>query len=194
MSKEIILASTSPRRRQILNLFEIKFKVVDPEYDEVFEKNLDARKLALSLARGKAEAALKKHPKGVIIAADSLVCLGKKIFGKPKDDKQAMQMLKALSGKTNKVVTAVVMIDALANKVFYEVIETRVKFKQLSNEQIKKYVATKEPLGRAGAYALQGLGFDLIEKISGSITGSIGLPMEVVFKGFKKLGIKFLEK
>ncbi len=194
MPKKFILASTSPRRKQIFKLFEINFKIVDPKYREVHKENTKPEDLVLYLALGKAQAVEKKYNDAVIIAADSLVALGSKIFAKPKNGKDAVKMLGELSGKENVVYTAVVVLDSGTKKVFSEVSKTYVKFKELTKEDIQEYVKTKEPLGRAGAYALQGFGFDLIEKISGSITGGIGLPLESVFKGLKSVGVKFMEK
>jgi septum formation protein len=143
------------------------------------------------LALGKAQAAAKKYPNAIIIAADTIVSFKGKAIGKPKSKIEAEKMLKSFSGKPHKIITAVAVLDARTKEVFLEADEIKIYFRKLLPREIKNYVATGEPMDRAGAYAFQGLGFNLIAKIQGDVTTAIGLPMQLLYNILQKLGVKF---
>jgi septum formation protein len=190
MKRQIILASTSPRRLELLRLLRIKFKAVDSGYEEVVNPRLNHYDLVKFLALGKARAAARKYPKDVIIAADTMVSFRGKIIGKPKNAKDAEKMLKSFSGKAQDVITGVAVLDAQTKQVVTATDKIRVYFKKLSASEISKYIKSGEPFDKAGAYGPQGLGFNLINKIEGDFTNILGLPMVIVFNALEKLGVK----
>lgn len=186
--RQIILASTSPRRKQLLSLLAIKFKAVDPKYDEVLHQHLTHQDLVKFLAMGKAKAAAKKFSNAIIIAADTIVSFQGKALGKPKNAEEAIRTLKKLSGKAHYVYSGVAVIDTKTKKTVNVFNRVKISFRKLTKKEIENYVASKEPMDRAGSYAMQGLGFNLIKKIEGDITTVIGLPMTVVYNALKELG------
>lgn len=188
MIRQIILASTSPRRLQLFWLLNIKFKVADSGYEEVVHKHLSHQELVRFLALGKANAAAKKYPKAIIVAADTMVSFQGKIIGKPKDKAEAVAMLKSFSGKVQTLVTGVVVMDAASGKKVVTVVASKIYFKKLSARDIFDYVRKANPYDKAGGYNLQGLGLNLIKKVEGDFTNNLGLPMGVVFNALQKLG------
>jgi septum formation protein len=188
--RQIILASISPRRRQVFKFLGLKFKSVDSGYKEIVKKSLKPAELVKFLALGKAKAAAKKYPKAVIIAADTMIVFKGKVIGKPKSKKDAEQMLNNFSGKSNLVITGTVILDAASKQVIVTVAETKIYFKKLSAHHINSYIESGEPFDKAGGYNPQGAGFGLIKNIEGDFTNSLGLPMTQVFNALKKLGIK----
>jgi septum formation protein len=171
---KIILASSSPRRIELLKRLNLNFKTIPAEIDE----NIDEKEPinhVLTLAELKAKEVFKKSEKGqVIIAADTIVYY-KQIIGKPKDYNDAFKILKTLSGKWHSVYTGVFILFPNEAVSFYE--KTDVKFKRLSNEIIEFYLSSGEAYDKAGAYAIQGLGSILVEKISGDFYNVMGLPI-----------------
>jgi septum formation protein len=171
---KIILASSSPRRIELLKRLNLNFKTIPAEIDE----NIDEKEPinhVLTLAELKAKEVFKKSEKGqVIIAADTIVYY-KQIIGKPKDYNDAFKMLKTLSGKWHSVYTGVFILFPNEAVSFYE--KTDVKFKRLSDELIEFYLSSGEAFDKAGAYAIQGLGSILVEKISGDFYNVMGLPI-----------------
>lgn len=190
MNKQIILASTSPRRKHLLQLLNLKFKVIDSGFEEKIRPGVKVELMVKELALGKAKAAAKKHKSSLIIAADTVVSLNGKILGKPHTPQKAVYLLKALSNKVHYIFSGLAILDSATGQEYLASSKTKVYFKKLTDREIREYVASKEPLDRAGAYAIQGLGFGLIEKISGDLTNAIGLPMELVYNGLKKFGVK----
>lgn len=171
---KIILASSSPRRIELLKRLNLNFKTIPAEIDE----NIDEKEPinhVLTLAELKAKEVFKKSEKGqVIIAADTIVYY-KQIIGKPKDYNDAFKILKTLSGKWHSVYTGVFILFPNEAVSFYE--KTDVKFKRLSDELIEFYLSSGEAFDKAGAYAIQGLGSILVEKISGDFYNVMGLPI-----------------
>jgi septum formation protein len=190
MNRQIILASTSPRREQVFKLLNIKFKVVDSGYEEVVDPKLTHEELVKFLALGKAHAAAKKYPNAVIVAADTMVSFQGKILGKPKNKKDAERMLKSFRGKSQEVLTGVAVLDSRTKQVILGTEKIIVYFKKLLPQEISAYIKTGEPFDKAGAYSPQGSGFNLIEKIEGEFTNILGLPMPLVFNSLAKLGVK----
>lgn len=190
MKKQIILASTSPRRRQAMGMLNLKFKVADPGFEEILSPGMPHGAQVLKLALGKARAAAKKYPKAVIICADTMVSFKGKIIGKPKTAKEAEAMLKAFSGRSHTVLSGVAVLDAASGRVITDLGKCTIYFKKLSPAVIDLYIKSKEPFDKAGGYNLQGAGFNLIAKIEGEFTNILGLPMDKVFNALQALGIK----
>ena len=192
MTPKIILASTSPRRKELLEKNGVKFQIEAGDYEENMKLKLPPHALAKKLSRGKAETVAKKHKNAIIIAADTIVVLGQEILGKPRSPKNAKEMLKKLSGKTNLVITGFTVINTKTNKIISKSTETKVHMKKLSPRIINAYVKSKEPLDKAGSYAIQGLGSILINKIEGDYSNVIGLPLSPLVETLKKFGVKVL--
>jgi len=184
--RHVILASGSPRRIELLKKAGLKFKVEKSNISEKIISGASPRQAVINLAEQKAGAVAKKHKDALIIAADTIVTLKGKILGKPKTAKQATKMLAMLSGECHSVFTAFTIINTKNNKKNNKVFKTKVYFNKLTEAEIKKYVLTKEPLDKAGAYAIQGKGIALIKKIEGDYSNVIGLPINELIKTLKK--------
>jgi len=191
--KMIVLASGSPRRREILKEAGIKFDIITADVDETIDPNIPSYLMVQELAAKKAvEASKKCDDDSVIIGADTVVCIDDIILGKPADENDAFNMLKKLSGREHEVLTGVAIIR---NKdsfmvTFYE--KTKVLFKNLTDDVIWEYIRTGEPMDKAGAYGIQGVGGSLIEEISGDYKNVVGLPInrlvECLIKEFEIYG------
>jgi len=175
----IILGSSSQRRIELLKTFKIDFVAISPEIDESEINSTNPEDIVIELALKKANA-IKAKADDTIISADTLVCTSKKIFGKPKNSKEAFEMLKELSGKWHKVFTGVCVKIKSEEILFYEM--TKVKFRKLEDSEIEYYISTGEPLDKAGAYGIQGLGGVFVEKIIGDYTNVVGLPLPKLWK------------
>ena len=170
----LILASASPRRRELLALTGLPFTVDAPDVDETC--SLPPREAVMELSRRKALAAAQLHPGCVILAADTLVAVDDAALGKPHDAEDAFRMLRSLSGRWHQVYTGVTVVDA-DGTVHCEADATDVHFEDMSDEAIRRYIATGEPMDKAGAYAVQGIAGLWIDQLRGSHTNVIGLPM-----------------
>ena len=186
---KLILASASPRRKTLLKELFPDFEVRPADIEEVALKGETPLQSAERLAMEKALKARETWKEGFILAADTLVTINGIAFGKPKDPDDAERMLKALMGKTHCVITAFCIIDALSKKALVRSVESRVTIKNLSHEEIRAYIESKEPFDKAGAYAVQEKGGMFVEKVEGSYTNVVGLPMDEVRESFKKLGV-----
>jgi len=183
---ELILASASPRRREILSLLGLDFKVVPPRVEE--SKGAGSPYLvARRLAKEKALSVFREHPEALVIGADTVVYFKGKVLGKPKDEEEALKMLKELSGKWHAVVTGVALFYPGGKRVFHD--DARVKFRKFSEEEARHYVKTGEPLDKAGAYGVQGFGAVLVEKIRGNFYTVMGLPVHRLYEELRKLGL-----
>lgn len=190
--KKIILASTSPRRKEILSKLKLPFDVQDSDYEEDMTLEMLPKKLAEFLSRGKAEAVAIKNNNAVIIAADTFVVFENKLLGKPKNGEHAKEMLKMLSGKENQVITGVTIIDTDTGKVNSFHSTTKVFFDEISSEIIDAYVNTGEPLDKAGAYAMQEIGALLINRIEGDFFNAMGLPLKRLVEELKDFDISVI--
>lgn len=183
---KIILASTSPRRHELLKSVVEDFEIASPHFDEDSVKEKNAKKLVQKLSCGKAEAVFEKaQGEWCVIGADTVVCLKSgKVLGKPADEKQAKIMLKSLSDSTHYVLTGVCVLyrreDSVHKISFVE--KTKVNFKKLEDAEIDRYIATKEPLDKAGAYAIQGLAGKFVKSVNGSVSNIIGLPTAQLYE------------
>ncbi|MFH1780594.1 MAG: Maf family protein [Candidatus Nealsonbacteria bacterium] len=189
---KIILASASPRRKELLEKLQIPFIVEVSDYQEDMNLKLKPLELAKALSAGKAEAVTEKH-KGeevIVIGADTFVVVDNKIFGKPYTPGKAKEMIKEMSGRAHFVITGFTIIDAKSGKKISKAVESKVYFRKLTDEEIDTYVITGEPLDKAGAYAIEAIGSVLIEKIEGDYTNIVGLPLPTLIEELKKFGIK----
>ncbi|MBP3938802.1 MAG: septum formation inhibitor Maf [Clostridia bacterium] len=184
---EIILASASPRRKELLETAGISFTVKVADVEEVIEKNMSADKVVMSLALQKASAVAKDNPDAVVIGADTVVVLDGEILGKPKSEENAVELLMMLSGRVHTVYTGVAIIKGEKVKNFCEA--TQVEFYPLEKEEIEAYVATKEPMDKAGAYGIQGRGCVLIKKINGDYFNVVGLPVSAVYRELRDFNV-----
>ena len=182
MTDKIILASASPRRKELLENKGVNFTVKVSDADESIKEGTSPFEAVMEISKRKAEAVYNeiKDNSFIIIAADTVVALGSKIFGKPKDEKEAYSHLKSLSCKAHSVFTGVTIIKKGVFDTFF--VESKVYFKNLSDEDIYSYIATKEPMDKAGSYAIQGIGSKLIEKYEGDYENIVGLPTDEVIK------------
>jgi len=190
--KKIILASSSPRRIELLKLFGCKFKVIPSKTEEKIDSRLSPTQNVKRVSRLKALDVVSRISKGIIIAADTVVVFQGKILGKPKNKREAQAMLKQLSGREHKVITGITVIDAGTKDIGQIAVVTRVKFRNLGKELINRYIATGEPLDKAGAYGIQGKGSLLVESIKGDYFNVVGLPLNPLNQLLEKFGVSLL--
>ncbi len=190
---ELILASKSPRRIEILKNVGYDFTITPAEYDEsVVDLKVDPVKGVTELAKGKAKSVFDTLPSfessdKVVLGADTIVVCDGEVMLKPKDESDAARMLSKLSGNTHQVYTAVALITAKETKTF--VIKTDVYFYDLSEKEIDDYIKTGEPMDKAGAYGIQGKGSFLVKKIDGDYFNVVGLPISSVMRHLKEIGL-----
>lgn len=189
--KKIILASGSPRRRELLGNLGIDFEVLVSEADEsvVDKEKVPAPMLVQELALLKATAVaaeLKEKKDRLIIAADTIVVLDGEVMGKPKDEEDAKRMLSLLSGREHSVFTGICVMNPMTMFSVCNKEETKVKFKELSEDTIKAYIETGEPMDKAGAYGIQGIGALLTDGVCGDFFNVIGLPLSKLCEILKK--------
>jgi septum formation protein len=185
----VVLASGSPRRRDLLNLVGISHEVRPPNIDETMRDGETPRRHAERLAREKASAIATRDPSLITIGADTIVVVNRKVLGKPRDTVQAAAMLKQLSGRQHTVVTAVAV--ARGKKLRSAVEEVRVKFRKLHDDEIAAYIATGEPMDKAGAYGIQGYGATIVECVEGDYFAVMGLPLARLVGLLRDLGVKY---
>ncbi len=171
----LVLASASPRRRELMALAGFDFEVITADVDEVFDPSIEPCELVMSLAFQKASAVAGGNPDAAVIGADTVVVLDGKVLGKPHSEDEAVQMLRELSGNTHEVYTGVCIIKGDKVHKFYEC--TKVTFWQLEDELIAQYVASKDPMDKAGAYGIQGNGCVLVKGIDGDYFNVVGFPI-----------------
>lgn len=183
----LILASGSPRRKELMQLLPWAFEIKTEEVIEVISKSLSPEENVMSLAYQKAEAVSKEYPHQIVIGADTVVCLNGEIMGKPKDRQHARDMLAQLSGQDHQVYTGVAVIRVADSTLETFYTGTRVKMQSLSEEEIEAYLDTQEPLDKAGAYGIQGYGARYIEKIEGDYYSVMGLPVHALYEKLKHI-------
>lgn len=186
MQKQLILASNSPRRRELLTLAGYKYSVVPSDADEI-TSGVNARELVRMNALAKAKDVATRHPESVVVGADTVVCLGGEVLGKPKDGRDAAEMLRRLSASEHSVLTGFAVING--GREESGVCETLVRFRELSEREIAAYVATKEPLDKAGAYGIQERGGLFAESVEGDFFNIIGLPISKLYPVLSQFGI-----
>lgn len=190
--KQLILASQSPRRFEILKKAGYQFIPLPVYVSEIPNKNLSIDEQILDIAKRKAEAAVLKiqdqRPSEidpVILAADTMVCAGNKMLGKPENEEEAFEYLRLLSGSSHYVKTGIILIDVVTHEKVSHLETSEVIFKKLSDDEIKNYIATKEPFDKAGGYGIQGHGSKLVEKFIGDFDNIVGLPLHALENLFK---------
>ena len=176
--KKIILASKSPRRKKILEQVGLNFEVMVSDFDETKIKFKTPQEMVEKLSLAKAKLIAKKNPGAIIIGADTTVIFKKEIIGKPKSKADAFRILRLLSGNTHEIVTGFTVIKG--SKSITKHVISKVKFKKLSNAEIKAYVATGEPMDKAGGYGIQEKGGLFMENITGDYFNVVGLPIFAV--------------
>lgn len=175
--KKIILASSSPRRREILSKYNISIEIISSDINERVLDDEDPIQVAMSLAFQKGYDVASKHEGDIVLAADTIV-YKEKILGKPKNSIEAFEMLKVLSGEIHQVITGIAIISKHNKIIDYEI--SHVKFKKLSTKKIEKYIDTGEYKDKAGAYGIQGYGELLVDWIEGSYSNIVGLPVSKI--------------
>lgn len=195
----LILASESPRRKDLLHKAGIRFQVFPVKVSEIPDKTLNAGEQILDIAGRKARAAFEELSKRgndspfVVLAADTEVIFEGVPLGKPSSPEDAIRTLLRLSGRVHEVITAVRMIDSSSGKAHSHIETTRVRFRNLPEKEIRDYVETGEPMDKAGSYGIQGLGGKLVEKIEGDFDNVVGLPVKAVLGIFNENGWRFAE-
>lgn len=185
-SRPILLASNSPRRKELLASLGLTFEVRVKEVHEDFPEHMQREEVAEYLASHKADAYANDLKDEVLITADTIVCLGDRILNKPADAKEAFEMLRALSGAGHEVITGVCLLTRESKKVFHDT--TKVYFKKLSDEEINYYINHYKPFDKAGAYGIQEwIGMIGIEKIEGSYFNVVGLPVQKLYMHLQQL-------
>ncbi|SEG33768.1 nucleoside triphosphate pyrophosphatase [Paenibacillus sp. UNC499MF] len=195
---KLILASSSPRRRELLKGMGLDFEIISSDADETVEESLSPREIVETLAVRKAEAVADALPgsyapdRTVIIGSDTIVVLDGEVLGKPKDERDALRMLFALQGRTHEVYSGVACMSADRGNVSVRHRRTKVAMKQMDEERILRYIATGEPSDKAGSYAIQGIGATLIEGIEGDYFNVVGLPVSLLSEMLEPFGIRVI--
>lgn len=180
--RRIVLASASPRRRELLAVFGFDFEVLIPSVDETPFEGESPPDYALRTAEDKGRNVSSRVPTAIVLSADTVVSIDQRILGKPgRDASTARAMLRALSGRVHSVYTAVVVIDSLKDALFREVDETRVWFRDLDDSEIGDYIRTEDVTDKAGAYAIQGSAGGFIPRIQGNYSNVVGLPLPITY-------------
>lgn len=184
----LILASSSPRRREILSMLGYRYQVVPAETDETLEDGVMPEDAVAELSKRKAEAVFRSHPSDIVLGSDTLVFCEGVILGKPEDRQEAFQMLRFLSGRVHQVYTGVTVMSQERSETWVNL--SNVSFLPLTEKEIEAYLDTGEPMDKAGAYAVQGKGSALIESICGDFFSVMGLPTSSTARVLKGFGIK----
>jgi septum formation protein len=184
----LILASSSPRRKALLQNLNLSFEVSSKNVDESFDPDLQPSEVVMELAQRKAQAVFQEHPEAFVIGSDTIVVFQGQILHKPIDEADAFSKLRMLSGNQHEVYTGVSILSSQATARFYE--KTEVLFWELTDGEIMSYVQTGEPLDKAGAYGIQGYGSMLVKKIIGDYYAVVGLPVSRTIRELKRLGYK----
>lgn len=184
--KNLILASSSPRRKELLENLQLSFHTVSSDVDETYDPEWSPEDIVMALAHRKAKAVSKEHPASIVIGSDTVVVRDQTILGKPQNREEAFSMLKSLSGRFHSVYTGVAIVSESNECKFFE--KTDVEFWELSDEEINDYLDTGEPFDKAGAYGIQGFGSILVKRISGDYFSVVGLPVARTIRELKKAG------
>ena len=184
--KKLILASASPRRREIMEKLNLEFEVIVSDSEETMDPNLSIEERVMSVARMKALNVYKNNPGCVVVGSDTIVEVDGRILGKPHNKMEAEEMISLISGRRHRVVTALAIISSEGEYLDYDAAE--VHFDEIRPEAIKRYVETPEPYDKAGAYAIQGWASVYISRIEGSFYTVMGLPLHLVFRQLQKMG------
>ena len=182
---KLILASNSPRRLELIKLLDMEYEAISPNIEEINDLSLSHEELVMDLAFQKALAVFKSKKDDLVMGFDTLVIMDDLILGKPKSKEEAKHFLQILSGKTHRVLTGCAIIKKGYSKSFFT--ESSVTFWDISNEEIDKYIETKEPLDKAGAYGIQDHGARFVKQISGDYFTIVGFPISRIYQELKKV-------
>jgi septum formation protein len=185
----IVLASESTRRVDILRTLGISFSIIPPDIDETKLKDETPQEFVARISYEKANKVGLHFPDKWVIAADTIVVLKGKVLGKPKNERDAFNMLRALRGKWHKVITGYCVLNLLKNIVYRDIVETKVFVRHMTDDEITRYIKTSEPMGKAGSYAVQGKGGYMVKEIKGSYTNVVGLPICEIAEALLSLGV-----
>jgi septum formation protein len=188
----LILASTSPRRREILALLGVPFEVIAPEFDEQPSSDCAVEDEVLNFAVGKAQSVAKRHRGSIVVGSDTMILIDSTKIGKPDGIADAKRILRLLSGETHRIFTGVAMIDGLGGPGLRIVDEVIVKMRCYSEEEIERYLLCNESLDKAGGYSIQGEGRALIESIRGDYLAAVGLPLKPISDYLRRRGVQGL--
>lgn len=188
MKKRFIVASASPRRKELLQMAGFQFEIIPSDADETLPKNTGAYEAVKELSKRKAFSVWEDNKDAVVLGCDTVVALDNIILGKPENEKDAEKMLKTLSDKEHFVYSGVCITDGKNTKQF--VGSAKVKFYPLSEETILSYISTKEPMDKAGSYGIQGIGSVLVESIEGDYFTIVGLPLSETARVLKEFGVE----
>jgi septum formation protein len=189
--KIIILVSSSPRRSEILKKFKFKYKTITPRVEE--ESEADPIEVVKRNAKRKVLDNLNADLLGLYVGVDTIVYIDGKIIGKPKNLEEAREILRKLSGRKHKVISGIYIYDNVRKVEAFRHVETEVKFKELSEEEVEWYILTGEPMDAAGGYKIQGFGGLFIEWINGDYYNVVGLPINTLYEMIKELGLNPME-
>ena len=190
--KRIVLASASPRRAELLRQIGLRFTVDPSNHEETPEAGLEPERLAMVLSMKKARVTARRHRNAIIIAADTIGVLNGRVIGKPESAADARRMLRSLSGKTHSVITGFTVYDTDAGRIATRAVETMVHFRRLTAAEIDAYVATGEPMDKAGAYGIQERGAVFIDRIEGDYFNVIGLPLCALAETLEEFGVEVM--
>lgn len=192
-TKDIILASMSPRRKDLMEGLGLKFTVMPSEVDESFDEENFSNSEVEKLAIEKVEDVCNRTPKNaVVIGADTVVVIDGKVLGKPVDKDDAFKMLSLLSNRTHTVITAIAICDTETGKKLTDSVISEVTFREISDDEKRKYIETNEPMDKAGSYALQGIGAMFVKSINGCYTNIIGLSLVKLAEMLREFGVRVL--
>lgn len=190
---KLILASASPRRRELIAMLKVPFTIESPDIDESIQPKEAPVNFVKRLSQEKAAAIAKNHESGLIVAADTIVVYLGEILGKPKDAADARQMLQKLRGKKHRVMTGVTVHDAATGKAITDLCDSQVYLREMSDEEIENYIATGDPMDKAAAYAIQNVEYAPVEQVIGCPANVMGLPMCHVIRSLYRQGMELPE-
>ncbi len=189
----LILASTSPRRREILELLRVSFEVVAPEFDEQVSGHVPPEEEVVDFALGKARSVAGKHPYGIVIGSDTMIELEGQKIGKPVDRADASRILQCLSGKTHSIFTGVAIVDGYGGPGLRVVEKVSVKMHCFTDKEIEAYLDCNESFDKAGAYSIQGKGSRLIRSVRGDYLAAVGMPLRSIAAYLKERGFSLFD-
>lgn len=188
----LILASSSPRRRELLQTIGLSFTVMTSDVDETTDEHLSPKEVVEELALRKAKEVASRLTEGVVLGSDTVVVLRDQILGKPEDEEDAFRMLSMLQGQEHTVYSGVALIDVETGHTEVSYSHTQVRIRALTEREIKSYIATGEPMDKAGSYAIQGIGATIVEGIIGDYFTVVGLPLGLTTKLLTRFGMPIL--
>ncbi|MGK5509545.1 Maf family protein [Brevibacillus formosus] len=188
----LILASSSPRRRELLQTLGLSFTVITSDVDETTAEHLSASEVVEELSLRKAKEVASRLTEGVVLGSDTVVVLDGQILGKPVDETDAYRMLSMLQGQEHTVYSGVALIDVETGRAEVSHSLTHVRIRALTEQEIKSYIATGEPMDKAGSYAIQGIGATLVEGINGDYFTVVGLPLGLTSTLLTRFGMPIL--